>query len=202
MNLILYIIVVLNSVVAILALVAKLKWSKEFSLAKDQIIKSKDAQIGELSSRINSLKDANQDLKDLSPMKLKEWVKTSTGLLEEYNDSLQSSIDALKSENNKLKSFIQYIVQEHIFEISETLQKCNTSINNKLKKNKLTLEEITSQIYKLSSKRVKKNYDVKKLTEEKIKLENLTISLESRLDDLKKYYEIIGNIRKYQISDE
>ena len=56
------IITVLSLLAALLAWFSKIRWSKEYRLAKDEIIKSKEAQIIELSNRISLYKD-------MTPMK-------------------------------------------------------------------------------------------------------------------------------------
>lgn len=81
----------LSVVAAILAWVAKLRWSKEFADAKEATIAAKDAQIQVLEKQI-------EDLRDLTPMKLREYVLSIKDQLEEYNDSLQSQVEKLRAE--------------------------------------------------------------------------------------------------------
>lgn len=99
-----------SAISAALAWAAKLWWSKEYIAAKDEIIKSKDAQIDLLNAQIKSLQD-------LTPMKIREYFLSVREQLEEYNESLQTQlkqaqdmldlkqqeIDAIKAEGNKNK---------------------------------------------------------------------------------------------------
>jgi prefoldin subunit 5 len=96
---------------AVLAWAAKLWWAKEFSSAKDEIIKAKDAQIerlkGEIDSvrgytgdivkakdtQIESLKNEIQSIKEMTPMKIREYFHSVKEQLEEYIDKLKRQLD-------------------------------------------------------------------------------------------------------------
>lgn len=55
--------IIIGSIVAaIIAWLAKLRWSKEFEKAKTEVIRAKDAQIETLEKELNSLKE-------MTPMK-------------------------------------------------------------------------------------------------------------------------------------
>jgi chromosome segregation ATPase len=90
------IITVISLLAAILAWVAKLKWSKEYSQAKDEIIRAKDAQIAMLKQQIDNLMDLN-------PVKLKEYYSTVKEQLEKYNDLLKEQLAAAKKEIEKMQ---------------------------------------------------------------------------------------------------
>ena len=77
--------------VAALAWVAKIRWSKEFILAKDEILKSKDEQIKILEREIASLRE-------MTPMKLREYFMSVKQQLEEYNTALQVRLHELEEE--------------------------------------------------------------------------------------------------------
>ncbi|MCH7754041.1 hypothetical protein IH970_02795 [candidate division KSB1 bacterium] len=90
-----YIITVLaSSIAAILAWIAKLLWSKEYIAAKDEVIKAKDAQIEVLNQQI-------EGLKELTPMKIREYFLSVKLQLEEYNDHLKGQ---LKDSKKKLSA--------------------------------------------------------------------------------------------------
>ena len=56
----------LSAIAAVLAWAAKLWWGKEYGAAKDEIIKAKEAQIDTLNREI-------QNLRELTPMKIREY---------------------------------------------------------------------------------------------------------------------------------
>jgi chromosome segregation ATPase len=85
------IITIISLIAAVLAWLAKLKWSKEYSQAKDEIIKAKDAQIEMLKLQV-------QNLLELNPVKLKEYYAAVKEQLEKYNDLLKEQLAAAKKE--------------------------------------------------------------------------------------------------------
>ena len=58
--------VIISGVAAILAWIAKIRWSKEYADAKDQTIRAKDEQLRVLQLQL-------QELKDLNPEQLRTW---------------------------------------------------------------------------------------------------------------------------------
>lgn len=76
---------------AVLAWLAKIYWSREFAAAKDEIVKAKDAQI-------ELLKNENAGLKDLTPMKIREYFLSVKQQLEEYNDNLWRDLQVARQE--------------------------------------------------------------------------------------------------------
>jgi chromosome segregation ATPase len=88
----LYGIVALGSVIAsILAWVAKLRWSKEFAQAKDETIRAKEAQIEALKSQID-------ELRHMTPMKLREYFDAVQATLEAYVDKLKKQLENARLE--------------------------------------------------------------------------------------------------------
>jgi len=85
-----YSITILSLVAAILAWVSKLKWSKEYSRAKDEIIRLKDAEI--------------EQLKELNPIKIREYFQSVKTQLEEYNDRLQCQLAIAEERIEELES--------------------------------------------------------------------------------------------------
>src|SRR5688572_12443811 len=111
-----------SSLAAVLAWLAKLAWAKEFREAKDETLKAKDAQIELLKNEI-------QDLRELTPMKLKEYFVSVKQQLEEYNDKLQQDLTAKNEEiSNLLRSG-----QNHVAEFDRLVKekgKLETKISN------------------------------------------------------------------------
>jgi hypothetical protein len=77
---------VASAVAALLAWIAKIRWSKEFVTAKNEIIQSKDAQIALLEREI-------QGLRELTPMKIREYFLSVREQLEEYNETLKKDLE-------------------------------------------------------------------------------------------------------------
>jgi chromosome segregation ATPase len=77
--------VIASAGAAILAWVAKLRWSKEYTTAKDETIRSKDAHIDVLRTELASLRE-------LTPMKIREYFLSMRQQLEEYNESLKRKL--------------------------------------------------------------------------------------------------------------
>jgi len=74
-----------SAIAAVLAWVAKLRWSKEYAAAKDEVIRAKEAQIELLKIEI-------QTLHELSPVKIREYFVSVKTQLEEYIDLQKSQI--------------------------------------------------------------------------------------------------------------
>lgn len=80
-----------SSIVAILAWVAKIRWSKEFSDAKDEIIRAKESQIASLENEVRFLHE-------LSPMKIREYFLSVRSQLEEIIDDKEVQLRKFKDE--------------------------------------------------------------------------------------------------------
>ena len=109
MEIILGLSTLVSAIAAVLAWVAKIRWSNEFAKAKDETIKAKEAQIEVLDERI-------QSLKELSPMKLREYYLTVKEQLEEYNNQLQSKLAETEKELSDMKDSdtLQINTDEHL----------------------------------------------------------------------------------------
>lgn len=81
----------LSSIAAILAWVAKIRWSREFSDAKNEIIKAKEAQIATLENEVRFLHE-------LSPMKIREYFLSVRSQLEEIIDDKDTQLEKTKKE--------------------------------------------------------------------------------------------------------
>ncbi len=80
-----------SSIAAVLAWAAKLWWGKEYGAAKDETIKAKNAQIEVLKKQI-------ENLRELTPMKIREYFLSVKEQLEEYNESLKGQLVKAKTE--------------------------------------------------------------------------------------------------------
>jgi chromosome segregation ATPase len=162
-----------SALAAVLAWAAKLWWAKEYASAKDETIKSKDAQIerlkGEIQSvreltndivkaketQVDSLKNEIQNLKELTPMKIQEYFKSVKVQLEEYNDMLQKKLDDAKAE-----------IKERDAAISIYSQGTDEAIEqiNKLKIEKAKLEERAAALESQLSKVREEESKAQKIT--------------------------------------
>lgn len=95
-----------SALAAVLAWASKLWWAKEYSAAKDETIKAKDAQI-------ETLKNEIQNLRELTPMKLREYFLSVKEQLEEYNDILQGKLKKAQEEIEKKDSEIRDMVEKN-----------------------------------------------------------------------------------------
>jgi len=89
---IIYALAALGSVVGtVLAWYAKLRWSEEFASAKNETIRAKDAQIEALRTQL-------ENLRELSPMKLREYFRSVKEQLEEQVDYTNALLKQAKME--------------------------------------------------------------------------------------------------------
>lgn len=95
-----------SSLAAVLAWASKLWWAKEYSAAKDETIKAKDAQTEVLKNEI-------QSLRELTPMKLREYFMSVKEQLEEYNDKLQGELNTAQEEVKKKDSEIRHLIESN-----------------------------------------------------------------------------------------
>ena len=80
-----------SALAAILAWAAKLWWAKEFREAKNETIKAKEAQIELLKAQI-------ENLRELSPMKVREYFLSVKAQLEEFINDLQRQLQESRVE--------------------------------------------------------------------------------------------------------
>lgn len=91
-----------SSLAAALAWAAKLWWGKEHIAAKNETIKAKEAQIETLKSEI-------EGLRQLTPMKIREYFLSVKEQLTEYNDALKSQLNEAKQEINRKGNEIEML---------------------------------------------------------------------------------------------
>jgi len=120
-----------SALAAVLAWAAKLWWAKEYSAAKDETLKAKEAQIASLKAalesfqalfgetakakdaQIEALKNEIQNLRELTPMKLREYFLSVKEQLEEYNDILQGELKNAQEEIEKKDSEIRHLLESN-----------------------------------------------------------------------------------------
>ncbi len=83
--------VILSAIAAILAWIAKLRWSNEYEKAKEERLKAKD-------DIILSLKQQIETLKEISPTKLKEQFLSAKSILEEYTILVEKKSKRLQNQ--------------------------------------------------------------------------------------------------------
>ena len=133
-------ITVLASVLAaILAWVAKLRWSNEYAAAKDEIVKAKDAMIDVLNKEIENLREFT------SPQLREHYLAQKTGL-EERIENLQEQLAQARAELSRKDEQIQSLLPdsqankaklEQLEESRRELRKKISGLGEELEKNKL-----------------------------------------------------------------
>ena len=123
-----------SAVAAALAWAAKLWWSKEYAAAKDEIIRAKDAQIALLDKEI-------QNLRELTPMKIREYFLSVRKQLEEYNELLNKELEEARKEIEDKNIEIEHLKSEDVNKSDEVInvekkrdliQKTANSLENQL----------------------------------------------------------------------
>jgi hypothetical protein len=94
-----------------LAWAAKLRWSAEYKNAKEAQVKLLEEQVKSVKdskdAHIAMLEKEIQNLRELTPMKLREYQVTTKQTLEEYNNSLQKKIEEVREEKAAFERQIQ-----------------------------------------------------------------------------------------------
>lgn len=84
-------------IAAILAWIAKLKWSKEYRQATDRIIEAKDAEIRVLQKQL-------EHLDRLNPKELGEWLEGAYRLMTNYTNQLKNQLGSASTRITELES--------------------------------------------------------------------------------------------------
>ncbi len=159
--------IVASVIAAILAWVAKLKWSKEFAAAKDEVIKALNAQLAAKDDTISAVKaqlvvkeeiikskdNEIDNLRDLTPMKLREYFTSVKTQLEEYNEELKNQLEISRAELEKKKELLQKILPEN--KANETkireLDDSRSELNNKIIKLESEIEQEQETLNSIAS---------------------------------------------------
>ena len=124
------IVAITSSVASILAWVAKIRWSNEFAVAKDASIKAKDDVIQVKMAQIEILEREILNLRELNPLKLREYFLSVKNQLEEYIDSLKKQVEDARLELQAKDEQIEYLkgatlIREQIEKKTEELTNLN-----------------------------------------------------------------------------
>jgi chromosome segregation ATPase len=147
------IITLISILAAILAWLAKLRWSKEFASAKNATIATKDAQIAQL-------KDHIKVLQEMTPMKVREYFISVKEQLEEYNESLKNQILELEKQLQAKDSEVQRL-KELLPEENEELREAFLTLTESEKKYKSyqkAMLNILSKVTDITSGLVEASY--------------------------------------------
>lgn len=104
MNWILALIALANVACAILAWVAKIRWSNEYKAVVKQTIDTKDDAIKAKEAHIEHLRNEIENLKQMTPMKIREYFLSVKEQFEEYNEDLKSKIKLKDKEIDELQA--------------------------------------------------------------------------------------------------
>ncbi len=88
----------LSIIGAILAWAAKLVWSKEFADAKNEVIRAREAEIQTKEAYIETLKQEIEIYRDLTPMKMQEYLHATKNGLEGYIEVLKNDLQVANNE--------------------------------------------------------------------------------------------------------
>lgn len=100
-------IAIINAIGAILAWVAKIKWSKEYRNATDRLLAAKEEIINTKIAEIEGLQKHIENLVRLNPKEIYEWYEGMKKIAYEYTNGLKEQLDLaetkikdLEKENN------------------------------------------------------------------------------------------------------
>lgn len=158
-----------SSLAAVLAWASKLWWAKEYAAAKDETIHAKEAQIELLKTEV-------QNLRELTPMKLREYFLSVKEQLEEYNDKLREELEAARKEIQKREAELQQVLEknpglfpggpidpsnakaeawlQNLMTTKENLQKKASSLEQKLQKEEEIRQTLESLLSRWSESRI------------------------------------------------
>jgi hypothetical protein len=107
-----------------LAWAAKLRWSAEYKDAKEAQVKSLEETIKSKDAHIALLEKEIQNLRELTPMKMREYLVTTKQTLEEYNNSLLKKIEELREE----RAVFEQQIKREADQIVVVLDKWNSGL--------------------------------------------------------------------------
>jgi chromosome segregation ATPase len=197
------IITIISLLAAVLAWLAKLRWSKEYSQAKDEIIRSKDAQIETLKLQV-------QNLMDLNPVKLKEYYTAVKEQLEKYNDLLKEQLTAAKKEIEMMQNSITHMKdkeeenQEKISKLSDEKEKLERNVQdlegNLFGVETKSLNETITELPEMDSKKLRGIISTSNLIgtqlrgfSKKDEMDSLSESIKEKLDLIKYFNKHMDN---------
>lgn len=164
--LILLITALLNALGAVLAWSAKLRWSREYAAAKDATISAKETQVEMLNSQLQQLSIAKDEiirakevqceslrhqidgLRELTPMKVREYFISVKAQLEEYNAKLKSDLDEAQSMNQVLQQQLEQDkqntseAQQRFVQEAKEMEKRINELQTQYSRNQSAIEEL------------------------------------------------------------
>lgn len=153
---------VLSMLVAILAHISKIRWAKEFAVAKDEIIRAREAETEAKAEQLQT-KDELIRIKDIQ---IKHWQSLTPEKVIEYHNSVKAELYAY---NETLRSELESSKQE----LKATLEK-----QEKLEKTIPSNEIIKREIARLKSEKIKHEKIVSLLEQQSRLLSRSRISIE------------------------
>ena len=138
--------ILVSGLAACLAWLAKILWAKDHIRATEQIFKSKDAEIAALQRQ-------NDHLRELTPMKIREYFVSVKEQLTEYIDKLKADLASKESEILALTKEKESLATSNEREISE-LQIEKTRLEKQLE----TLQRDAEKIDSNEAKDILKRY--------------------------------------------
>lgn len=170
--------ILLSVLTAALAWGAKLLWSKEFALAKNEVIAAKVAQL---------------DAKD-TIIQAKDALNSAT---HEIIKSKDAHIQALEREIKSLQDLTPMKIREYFVSVKEQLEEYNNELKSKLEAASEEIEKKSAAIKALESDGSHKQNELVKLREERDRLIEQTQTMKSQLPDAKLpiYLEQLADIK-------
>ncbi|MEW5870754.1 MAG: hypothetical protein AB1894_15885 [Chloroflexota bacterium] len=101
-----------SAIAAVLAWCAKIAWSKEFAIAKNETIKAKEAEIKARDAFIATLEREINSLRELSPMKIREYFVSVMSQLEEYNEKLKEDLKQAREDVSAMEQNISSLSKD------------------------------------------------------------------------------------------
>jgi len=111
-----------STIAAILAWIAKLRWSNEFVAAKDEIIKAKEAQISSLENEVRFLRE-------ITSPKIHEYYTSVKTELEEFIDIKDSQLAEAKRELKQREEQLSHLQKEWESQKANIEWELNSGIN-------------------------------------------------------------------------
>lgn len=181
-----------SAIAAILAWIAKIRWSDEYSKAKDETIKSKDTLIAVKDAQLQTLitnKDEIIKAKDtLISVKDAELQALLTNK-DEIIKTKDEQIKVLEREIKSLNDLTPMKIREYFKSVKEQLEEYNGYLQKQVDEAKTEIVRKNEEISKLESTGNQKEDELERLRAERDKIESLSKSLEQEVQNLRQEYE-------------
>ena len=131
---------IISAVAVLISAIAAVFWGRGLAAAKDEIIKTKDTQIGALRSlqdetlnakdaQINTLKSQVQAYRELNPMKIREYFLSVTAQMETRVEDLEEELAASQVAINQKDAEIIQLKADGRIKTTE-IKQLETEISN------------------------------------------------------------------------